>query len=104
MTVDEIRPLTALRLLTLRQETRASAADELEAAAQCNAAVLAECCYCAGERAFPDAQAVLAELTFPQMETLLRVLAGRDRQQGTPAAVNPQFDGALFAARRGETA
>jgi len=38
------------------------------------------------------------------METLLRVLAGRDRQQGTPAAVNPQFDGALFAARRGETA
>lgn len=94
--VDELRPLTAGRLLAIRREVCAGTEDELERGALCNARVLAECCLWGGEPAFPDAGAVLDELTFPEMEELLR----RWRERKMPAAVNPSFDEARFARLR----
>jgi len=98
MTAPELRPLTAGRLLTIRRETRAPAADEAERAALCNAQVLSECCFGPEGRCFPDGQAVLDALTFPEMEALLERLAGRE--ETAPAACNPRFDEARFAALR----
>ena len=75
--MDELRPLTAGRLLAIRRTVRAAGGDALEEAALCNARVLAESCFRDGEPAFADAEAVLAALTFPEMETLLERLAGQ---------------------------
>lgn len=94
--VDELRPLTAGRLLAIRREVCAGAEDELERGALCNARVLAECCRCGGKPAFSDAGAVLAELTFAEMEELLR----RWRERKMPAVVNPRFDESRFVRLR----
>ena len=96
--VDELRPLSAGRLLAIRREVCAGTEDALERGALCNARVLAECCFYGGEPAFADAGAVLDALTFPEMEELLR----RWRERKPPAAVNPQFDEARFAQLREE--
>ena len=75
--VDELRPLTAARLLAIRRET--GEADETERGLLSNGQVLAECCYYQGERAFSHGSQVLEELTAGEMEALLERLAAADR-------------------------
>lgn len=92
--IDELRPMTAGRLLAIWRESRETAEEPLERTLLCNAAVLAESCFFRGERAFQDGAAVLEELTGRQIEDLLRTLAAG----GQPAAgvKNPVFDQARF--------
>lgn len=97
--IDELRPLSAGRLLAVWRETRDVTEDPLERSLLCNARILAECCYHEGERAFADELAVLSALTGRQMEKLLVRLAGED-PASPPAAVNPAFDQARFDALR----
>lgn len=93
--IDELRPATAGRLLTLWRESRREAEEPLERTLLCNAAVLAECCFFQGERVFPNETAVLEELTGRQMEELLRALAA----EGQPVlGENPAFDQRRFEA------
>ena len=96
--IDELRPLTAGRLLTLWREHRD--AEPLERALLCNAAVLAESCFCQGEPAFESGEDVLAELTGRQMEELLRALAGGGQPRS--AGENPAFDSERFLRLKGE--
>ena len=94
--IDELRPLTAGRLLELWRESREASEDGLERTVICNARVLAECCWSRGEPAFPDSGAVLEELTTREMESLLGLLGGT----GEAAQLNPAFDPARFQALR----
>lgn len=95
--VTALRLPTAGRLLEIRREMRGRTDDELERAALCNAQVLAEACLDGeGNRVYDSAEAALAALTFPEMESLLSTLGG------TPKAENPNFDSARFAALGGE--
>ncbi|MDO4314838.1 MAG: hypothetical protein Q4C45_03610 [Oscillospiraceae bacterium] len=93
--VDELRALTAGRLLAIWRESRERAEDPLERTLLCNAEVLAESCFFRGERAFPDGAAVLAELTGRRIEELLRTLAAGG-QPHAAGAENPAFDRARF--------
>lgn len=95
--VDQLRPLTAGRLLSLWQACREETEDPLERVLLCNAGILAACCFSRGEPAFRDRQAVLDGLTGRQMETLLRRLSGEDGA-AAPEAVNPAFDRDRFDA------
>nr|WP_325299550.1 hypothetical protein [uncultured Dysosmobacter sp.] len=96
--IDELRPMTAGRLLALWRESRTAAEEPLERTLLCNAAVLAESCFFQGERVFRDGTAVLEELTGRQIEELLRALAAG----GQPAAgvENPAFDQGRFETLR----
>ena len=97
--LDELRPPTALRLLTLWRESGRAAEEPLERALLCNAAVLAESCFCRGAAVFAGREDVLRSLTPREMETLLEQLVG-----GGPAvrseAENPAFDRQRFDALR----
>ena len=73
--VDELRPLTAGRLLAIWRESAREAEDPLERSLLSNARVLAECCLRQGEPVFTDEGAVLAALTGRQMAELLGRLA-----------------------------
>lgn len=99
--IDELRPPTAGRLLTLWQEVRKTSDDPLERTVLCNARIAAECCFYRGEPVFADEQEVLAALTGRQLEGLLRRLAesppGREGTVG-----NPSFDQRRFEALREE--
>ena len=88
--VDELRPLTAGRLLTLWREHREE--EPLERALLCNARVLAECCWSQGEPAFQNSGAVLEELTAREMESFLEMLGGQRETE----TVNPAFDPERF--------
>lgn len=96
--VDELRPLTAGRLLELWQACR-GVEDPLERVLLCNGRILSECCFSQGERVYGNEAEVLADLTGRQMERLLRRL-GSDGGDRRPRAetVNPEFDVARFAA------
>ena len=96
--IDELRPVSAGRLLAIWRQTRDVTEDPLERSLLCNARVLAECCYHEGERVFDDELAVLSSLTGRQMEKLLVRLAGD--APASPPAVNPAFDQAKFDALR----
>lgn len=98
--IDEMRPLTAGRMLTLRQEETARGGDPLEVGARCNARILAECCFRGGEAVFADGKAVLKRLTFSEMERLLRDLAGAE-SPASAAARNPRFDPERYRVMRG---
>ena len=98
--IDELRTMTAMRLLSVWRETRERAEDPLERTLLCNAAVLAECCYFQGQPVYGGELEVLSDLTGRQMETLLRRLAEGGRS--ADAAGNPAFDDARFRALRGE--
>ncbi len=97
--IDELRSLTAARLLTIWRTCREAAEDPLERVMLCNASILAECCFFQGQTVFTDRTAVLKTLTGQQMEQLLRQLAG---EPAKTAAVNPEFDEARFYRLRGE--
>ena len=94
--IDELRPLTAGRLLALWQACREKTEDPLERTLLCNASILAECCFCRREPAFSDERAVLDALTGRQMTELL----GRLTKAETPReeTVNPAFDWERFRA------
>lgn len=98
--IDELRPLTAGRLLALWREVRETTEDPLERAVLCNARIAAESCFYRGEPVFTDEQAVLAALTGRQLEGLLRRLSEEAPAPG--GAGNPAFDEGRFAALRGE--
>ena len=98
--VDELRPLTAGRLLELWRESREASEDGLERTVICNAQVLAESCFYHGEPAFGSGEEVLEELTGRQIESLLRTLAEGGRPR--PAGENPSFDQRRFLRLRGE--
>ena len=94
--MDELRSLTAGRLLTLWRESGQMAEDPMERALLCNAAVVAESCFFQGERAFGSAEEVLESMTPREMEQLLRRLAeGRNSWE---TAGNPAFDDGRFQA------
>ena len=97
--VDSLRPLTAGRLLTLWRESRKEAGEPAERALLCSARVLAESGRFRGEAVFPGPEAVLAELTPREMETLLRRLSGLETETSA-AGENPWFDEARFARLR----
>ena len=98
--MDELRPLTAGRLLELWQAFR-GLEDPLERVLLCNGRILSECCFFQGERVYGDETEVLADLTGRQMERLLRRLAeggGTGERRPQAGTVNPEFDVARFAA------
>ena len=95
-TVDELRQLTAGKLLAIWRESGETAEEPMERALLCNARVLAESCFYQGEAVFQNGSDVLEALTAQEMETLLRQLAfGREQGSG---AQNPAFDPARFCA------
>ena len=103
---DELRPLTAGRLLELWQEYRETG-DPLERVLRCNGRILSECCYFRGERVYAGEAEALEDLTPRRMERLLERLAEgggplEGRSGGAPAEENPDFDAARFEALRGE--
>lgn len=98
--VDELRPLTAGRLLELWQAYR-KVQDPLERVLRCNGRILSECCFSQGERVYGNEAEVLTDLTGRQMERLLRQLAeggGSEDRRSPAGTVNPEFDAARFAA------
>nr|WP_325211341.1 hypothetical protein [uncultured Oscillibacter sp.] len=98
--VEELRPLTAGRLLALWRECRETE-DPLERVLLCNGRILAECCFAGDERVYEDGLAALEDLTGRQMEKLLlRLAGGGGPEEDRPGAgtVNPEFDAARFAA------
>lgn len=102
--IDELRPLTAGRLLALWRECRKTE-DALERVLLCNGRILSECCFARGERVYGDETEALADLTGRQMEGLLRRLAeggGREDRRPRAETVNPEFDAERFEALRGE--
>ena len=88
--LDELRQLTALRLLTIWRECRAAAEEPVERALLCHARVLAESCFYQGEPVFESEKDVLEQLTAREMETLLRQLA--EGKTAVAADANPTFD------------
>lgn len=103
--IDELRPLTAGRLLALWRESRDSG-DPLERALLCNGRILARCCFFRGAPVYRDEAEALEDLTGRQMERLLLRLAEGGGEEEPPApgpgAENPAFDPARFDELRGE--
>jgi len=99
-TWDELRPLSAGRLLTLWRESGKAAEEPLERALLCNAAVIAESCYWQEEPAFESPEAVLEAMTPRELEAVLRLLAEAGSAAG--GAENPAFDAERFATLRKE--
>ena len=99
--MDELRPLTAGRLLALWRECRETE-DPLERVLRCNGRILADCCLQEGTPVYRDELDVLADLTGREMERLLRRLAeGGGEIPSSQAEANPAFDPARFAALGG---
>ena len=102
---DELRPLTAGRLLALWRESR-DTGDQLERVLLCNGRVLAQCCFFQGRPVYQNETEALEDLTAGQVERLLlRLSEGGGEQEPRPApdhaAENPSFDAARFQALRG---
>ena len=99
--MDELRPLTAGRLLELWQARR-EIEDPLERVLRCNGDILAACCLFQGERVYETGGEALADLTGQEMERLLRRLAEGGGECRPPesggAEANPKFDLARFQA------
>lgn len=98
--VDRLRPLPAGRVLELWRNSKDSAADPLERALLCNAAILAECCFFDGEPVYASAGDVLCDLTGTQIEKLLVQLAHGEAslEESSLSGVNPSFDAERFDA------
>lgn len=103
--VDELRPVTAGRLLELWRESR-EIEDPLERVLVCNVRILSECCWFQGKRVYGGEKEALADLTGREIERLLRRLAEgggpESRRPGDSADENPKFDPARFEALRRE--
>lgn len=94
--VEELRPLSAGRLLNIRREVQLEGIEEWAVPVVCNARVLAECCYTGGERVFPHGAAVLETMTVREMESMICRLAGEETPRSEME--NPGFDPARFRA------
>jgi hypothetical protein len=97
---DELRTPTAGRLLAIFREVEGGEDPPAVRGLLCNAGILAESCYCKGERLFAGAEAVLDRFTCGEMEDLLTRLARGGRSvlpAGGQAGENPNFDPARFA-------
>lgn len=94
--IEELRPLSAGRLLRIRRAVQMEGVEEWAVPLVCNARVLAECCYTAGEQVFPHGEAVLESLTVREMESLIRQLSGDETPR--TGVENPGFDPARFRA------
>lgn len=104
--VDELRPLTAGRLLSLWRTCR-TIEDPLERVLTCNGRIAAECCFLRGRRVYEDGAEALEDLTGRELERLLFLLAedvGRESLPGSGGgtAENPAFDRGRFEALRRE--
>ena len=75
--LDELRQLTAGRLLAIWRESGEAAEEPGERALLCNARVLAESCFLEGKAVFRNGEDVLEALTPREMELLLRQLPQR---------------------------
>ena len=101
-TVDELRPVTAGRLLELWRKCREELEDPLERTVFCNARILAESCFCQGERVYQNECEVLADLTGQQIAALLREVAENGETTATSETINPAFEQGRFdTLRRG---
>ena len=91
---DELRQLTAGRLLAIWRESAKETEEPIERALLCNARVLAESCFYEGQAVFQNGEEVLGVLTSREMETLLRQLAA----ETVPKVIvqNPAFDQGRF--------
>ena len=100
--LDELRPLSAGRLLEIWAGTR-EIGDPLERVLRCTGRLLAECCRFRGEPVYRDEAEALADLTGREIERLLLRLAeqGGPEDRPAPGGVNPEFDVARFEALRG---
>ena len=92
--IDELRPLTAGRLLDIWKKSHEISEDPLERVLLSNAQVLAESCFFQGKPAFEEAKTVLDSLTGCQMEKLLCQLA--EERLGAVEITNPTFDQGRF--------
>ncbi len=104
--IDELRPLTAGRLLALWRDCRETG-DPLERVLTCNGRIVSECCFLRGERVYGNGTEALEDLTGREMERLLlRLAEGGGREERRPresaAEENPKFDAARFEALRKE--
>ena len=102
--MDELRPLTAGRLLELWRDSR-GIEDPLERVLLCNVRVLMECCRFRGEPVYGSEEDALSDLTGREMDRLLRRLAeggGREDRRPGESRSNPAFDPARFETLRGE--
>lgn len=98
--MDELRGLTAGRLLELWRDSR-NIEDPLERVLICNVRILMEACRLHGERVYGSETEVLADLTAHEMNRLLVRLAEGGGVLSAPAAENPGFDTARFQALEG---
>ena len=101
--IDELRPLTAGRLLELWQACR-EAGDPLERVLLCNGRILSECCFAQGKRVYGDEAEALADLTGRQMERLLRRLAEGGTARFVLAHLSQENNSPAMALRAVETA
>lgn len=92
--IQELRPLTAGRLLSIWRSCRESSEDPLERTLLCNGQILAECCFSEGAPVFSDGESALRALTGREMESLLERIA--QTVPGVRAEVNPGFDPRRF--------
>lgn len=95
--VDTLCPPTAWRILELWRESGAAAEEPVERALLCNAAILAESCFCRGKAVFDSGAEVLGTLTPREMERLLARLSGGEDPL---RAENPAFDYQRFETLR----
>ena len=103
---DELRPLTAGRLLGVWRSCR-EIGDPLERVLRCNGRIVSECCFLRGEPVYLNEMEALEDLTGGEMETLLWQLAEGGAREGRRTgneqpAENPAFDTARFERLRGE--
>lgn len=92
--LDELRQLTAGRLLTIWRESGEEAEEPIERALICNARVLSESCFYGGKAVFESGEDVLGALTSREMEDLLRQLTAGT--EPTANVQNPAFDQRRF--------
>ena len=100
--MDELRPMTAGRLLELWRKCREELEDPLERTMFCNAGILAECCFWQGGPVYQNEYEVLSDLTGKQIADLLLRLADSNGTAEPQAAMNPAFDQGRFDALQGE--
>jgi len=102
--VDELRPLTAGRLLELWRECR-EIGDPLERVLMCNGRIVSQCCFFQGRQVYGNELEALEDLTGRQLERLLLRLAeggGQEDRRPGESQMNPAFDAARFEALRKE--
>lgn len=99
MEIDQLRPLTAGKLLQLRHDPLLDQCTPEEAGLVGNALVVAACCLREGQVVFQNGQEVLEQLTAEEIEGFIRAIAAGETRppQQTHAAENAGFDLSRFS-------